>query len=105
MPPKPFPSAASSWPPTARQAAQRRTYDDVSGSPGLPTSTRAVGSRVGEMRTVNASIDDINRALAAVGCAHPEGRVTAVEAAAELDRLGLLKDSASRPGLPLRNRL
>jgi hypothetical protein len=57
------------------------------------------------MRTVNASLAEINAALARIACAHPDGRVSAVEAAAELDRLGLLKDSGSRPGLPLRNRL
>jgi hypothetical protein len=52
-----------------------------------------------------ADVDAINRALGRLACAQPEGEITAVDAARELDRLGLLRDSASRPGLPLRKLL
>ena len=56
-------------------------------------------------RAVNASVSEINAALARIACEHPDKRVSAVEAARELDRLGLVQDSATRPGLPLRRRL
>jgi hypothetical protein len=48
---------------------------------------------------------DINAALQSLACKHPSGRITAVEAAAELEHMGLLNDSAQRPGLPLRKML
>jgi hypothetical protein len=47
----------------------------------------------------------INEALQMISCNEPERRASAVAAARELDRLGLLRDSQSRPGLPLRNLL
>ncbi len=47
----------------------------------------------------------INAVLQTAACASPERRVAAVEAAHELSRLGLLRDSPTRPGLPLRNLL
>lgn len=50
-------------------------------------------------------LDPINAALQAIACASPAHEVTAVEAARELDRLGLLRDSPARPGLPLRKKL
>jgi hypothetical protein len=55
--------------------------------------------------TVTGQLDVINEALQAYVCAQPSGRVTAVEAARELDRLGILRDSSIRAGLPLRNLL
>lgn len=47
----------------------------------------------------------IRSALRRFACADPAGEVTAVEAAAELDRLGLLRDSPDRPGFALRRLL
>lgn len=55
--------------------------------------------------TSNASLAEINAAIQRFACAQPDRRVTAVEAGAELDRLGLLRDSATRPGKPLRELL
>lgn len=54
---------------------------------------------------VRADVAEINAAIQRLACAHPDGRVTAVEAGAELDRLGLLRDSATRRGKPLRDLL
>jgi hypothetical protein len=59
----------------------------------------AVASTTGSSR-----IDTINQALARLA-AEAGGRISAVDAAAGLDRLGLLRDSHSRPGLPLRKLL
>jgi hypothetical protein len=47
----------------------------------------------------------INAALQRLAASEPDGTIGAVPAARELDRLGLLKDSHQRPGLPLRNLL
>ncbi len=51
------------------------------------------------------TVDEINAALQRFACGRPERAVTAVEGGLELDRLGLLRDSAKRPGKPLRDRL
>lgn len=51
------------------------------------------------------SPDEIDRFLQAELVRRRLGEVTAVEAAAWLDEAGLLPDSPSRPGLPLRNLL
>ena len=59
----------------------------------------------GASPTRTSSISAINAAIQRLACADPRGEVTAVEAAAELDRLGLLRDSADRPGMPLRRLL
>lgn len=47
----------------------------------------------------------IIEALQEVACHAPDRRIQAVDAAAHLERRGLLKDSAHRPGLPLRRLL
>jgi len=47
----------------------------------------------------------INAALQRLASTEPDGTIRAVPAARELDRLGLLKDSDQRPGLPLRKLL
>lgn len=52
-----------------------------------------------------ASVEQINAALQRLACADPDGLVRAVDAARELDRLGILRDSPERPGLPLRRLL
>lgn len=51
------------------------------------------------------SLAEINRALQVIACHHSDREVTAVEAAQELDRLGLLRDSPTRRGKPLRDLL
>ena len=51
---------------------------------------------------IRTTTSDINAAIQRLACAHPDRRVTAVEAGAELDRLGLLRDSPTRRGKPLR---
>lgn len=48
---------------------------------------------------------DINAALQRLACAEPVREIRAVDAARELDRMGLLKDSRQRRGLPLRKLL
>lgn len=50
-------------------------------------------------------IVDINAAIQRLACADASGEIRAVDAAAELDRQGLLNDSAERRGLPLRRLL
>lgn len=63
-------------------------------------------SRTGTRTLRGASrLGEINSALQELACKQPSGRITAVEAAAELDSMGLLSDSAQRPGLPLRKML
>lgn len=74
-----------------------------------PTSPRRVQPRDGSGgRTSNrttSQIGGINAAIQAFACKQPDRRVSAVEAASELDRQGLLRDSSGSPGLPLRNLL
>ena len=53
----------------------------------------------------NAPVEVIDLAVAVIACSRPQGTVSAVAAAQQLDRMGLLRDSAQRPGLPLRNHL
>jgi hypothetical protein len=55
--------------------------------------------------TVGGRIAQINAALQELACAAPEERISAVDAAQELNRMGLLVDSRSRPGKPLRDML
>ena len=47
----------------------------------------------------------INAALQALAGGNPEGETDAVSGGEELERLGLLRDSATRPGKPLRDLL
>ncbi len=56
-------------------------------------------------RRTGRDLAAINAALQTFACASSERRVAAVPAAAELDRLGVLSDSDSRPGKPLRDLL
>lgn len=60
-----------------------------------------IRKKAGPVRARTATTD-INAAIQRLACAHPDRRVTAVEAGAELDRLGLLRDSPTRRGKPLR---
>jgi hypothetical protein len=71
-----------------------------SGSKTLTSGTSASGSVA-----TRDSLAEINRALQAIACGRPDREVTAVEAAQELDRLSLLRDSPSRRGKPLRDLL
>jgi|GEM_PF-1084008 len=71
-----------------------------SGSRTLTSRTAASGSGA-----TRGSLAEINRAIQAIACSHPDREVTAVEAAQELDRLGLLRDSPTRRGKPLRDLL
>jgi hypothetical protein len=52
-----------------------------------------------------AQIEQINRTIQQFACHQPDRRSTAVEVAAELDRAGLLRDSPTRRGKPLRDLL
>lgn len=80
----------------------RSTLPRSPGPAGIGAS-RVAARRGPPART--SSFSAINAAVQRLACADPRGEVTAVEAAAELDRLGLLRDSADRPGLPLRRLL
>jgi hypothetical protein len=71
-----------------------------SGSKTPPTRASASGSGV-----TRRSLAEINRAVQVIACSRPDREVTAVEAAQELDRLGLLNDSPTRRGKPLRDLL
>jgi hypothetical protein len=51
------------------------------------------------------NVEDINAVLQAELCRRRMDEVSAVEAARWLDAASVLKDSESRPGLPLRNLL
>ena len=53
--------------------------------------------------SARASVTEINHALQEIACREEDGVVSAIEAAAELARRGLLKDSPSRRGKPLRD--
>ena len=66
---------------------------------------RAPKASVSAPAGTGAKLIDINAAIQHLACNHPDQRVTAVEAAAELDRLNLLRDSPARPGKPLRDLL
>jgi hypothetical protein len=66
-----------------------------------PTAQSALRSRSSNVR----DLASINVAIQRLACSRPDRSVTAVEAAAELDRLGILRDSATRPGKPLRDLL
>lgn len=98
--------------------ANRQTADGTRKTHGIgrsvlpPAGVARVGdqdakprSRSGGGPPMKNSVDAINRALQKLACGHPDRRVSAVEGAAELDRLGLLRDSRSRRGMPLRIRL
>jgi hypothetical protein len=80
-------------------AAKARKANGVTGSI-LPRASQA---RSAAHATV--ALTAINDAIQRLACASPDRRVTAVEAASELDRLKLLRDSADRRGLPLRHLL
>lgn len=71
-----------------------------SGSRTLTNRTAASGSGA-----TRGSLEEINRALQAIACRHSDREVSAVEAAQELDHLGLLRDSPTRRGKPLRDLL
>jgi hypothetical protein len=71
-----------------------------SGSETLTSGTSASGSVA-----TRGSLAEINRALQAIACGRPDHEVAAVEAAQELDRLSLLRDSPTRRGKPLRDLL
>lgn len=82
-----------------RSTLPRRSAPPAVEGRGAAPSTRPWLPREGDR------INEINAAIQRLAAADPAREVTAVEAAAELDRLGLLRDSSSRPGLPLRRLL
>ena len=95
-----------------QDARGMRKPHGIAGSTLTPTARTAAGSaRPGrEPPTTPPSrsadrLTQINAALQALAGAQPSRWVAAVDAAAELDRLGLLSDSSQRPGLPLRKLL
>jgi hypothetical protein len=94
-----------------QNGAGRRKPHGISGSrlPTIPTSALAPGDKriidPPQPRGTRADIAHINAAIQRLACAAPDRRVAAVEAAEGLDRLGLLRDSPSRQGKPLRDLL
>ena len=93
-----------------RQTADgRRKAHGITGSTITATTgpTRPATERRPQLSRSAASerIERINAALQRLAASEPDGTIRAVPAARELDRLGLLKDSRQRPGLPLRNLL
>ncbi len=89
--------------------AKVRKPHGITGSTLPRTSRRSLAVAADSSRrtaaAVSASLVAINEAIQRLACASPDLEVTAVEAARELDQVGLLKDSSTRPGLPLRNLL
>jgi hypothetical protein len=93
--------------------ANRQSAGGVRKSHGISGSALAGGTPAalpsGPVRaprpTARGNIAQINAALAALASAQPDGETDAVSGGAELERLGLLTDSASRPGKPLRDLL
>jgi hypothetical protein len=80
----------------------------LSPTPEVPAARpvgRPSGQVTGALRRRRSTVEEINAALQRIVCKSPAGELTAVEAAAELDRLGILRDSRHRPGLPLRELL
>lgn len=71
--------------------------------PGAAPGMRPSLTIASRTRATRGSLAEINRALQAIACRRADGEVTAVEAAKELDHLGLLRDSPSRPGKPPRD--
>lgn len=91
-------------------AAKARKIHGISGAtlPRVKKVSRVVRVRDSQPATRSSrrgNIDEINAALQRFACASPEQEITAVEGARELDRLGLLRDSPTRPGKPLRDLL
>ena len=74
--------------------------------PPVPvTRPKPATARASSRPTAKASLAEINAAIQRLACAHPDRRVTAVEAGAELDRLDLVRDSPTRRGKPVRDLL
>lgn len=71
----------------------------------LPRARAARSARRDREGSARQDLGAINDAIQRLACARPDRQVTAIEAARELARLGLLKDSDSRRGLPLRDLL
>ncbi len=71
--------------------------------PGVASARPRATSRT--PGTAPRNIAQINAALDALARGRPDGETDAVSGGAELERLGLLTDSASRPGKPLRDLL
>jgi len=95
--------------------ANRQTAGGVKKAHGItgstvsaPVASRPPGDRSQRpvaVATKTQRILEINAALQSLACAEPAGEIPAVEAARELDRMGLLNDSQQRLGLPLRRLL
>lgn len=86
------------------------TLDRSPRPPGLlparsVSKTLASGTPAARSAATRSSLAEINRTIQAIACGHSDREVTAVEAAQELDRLGLLRDSPTRRGKPLRDLL
>lgn len=74
--------------------------------PRSRASSRLAGSRrTGDASSTSVNVDHINAVLQARLVHERVDEVPAVEAARWLDAAGVLKDSETRPGLPLRNLL
>ena len=93
-----------------RQTADgRRKAHGITGSTIRATTSATRPATERRPRTSRVATSErlvqINAALRRLAASEPDGTIQAVPAARELDRLGLLKDSRQRPGLPLRNLL
>lgn len=90
-----------------QSAGGARKPHGISGS--VLTSATPAAQPSGAVRvprpTPRGNIARINAALEALASAQPDGEIDAVSGGAELEQLGLLADSASRPGKPLRDLL
>ncbi len=69
------------------------------------TRSRTRDGSLGTVTTRSVRTRSNSAEIQRFACGQPDRRVTAVQTAAELDRLELLRDSDTRPALPLRNLL
>lgn len=97
----PFANRQSAGGVRKRHGISGSVLSDTSGA----ASTRPQGAPARPRGGVPRDIAKINAVLTALAKARPDGEIDAVSGGAELERLGLLADSASRPGKPLRDLL
>ncbi len=92
-----------------RVSARGRKAHGITGSvladAMAPRTTSSHSPRPATRRSASADVAAINAALQALAARLPEREIDAVTGGEELGRLRLLRDSATRPGKPLRDLL
>jgi hypothetical protein len=105
-PGRPFPFANLEWPPgTRKQHGITGATGELTLSPDVAKETRASRPIQAASGRSKVDVDAINAHIQQQLRIRGQQEATAVEAAVWLDQASLLKDSASRPGKPLRDLL